>query len=213
MTGVARVAGDALQLPLQRKLPLHNESPGGSYRRQPPAARPGTVGSVPGQGHAGQVVQRPGGFRPRCAASRSRAGLAAAGVARLGRPRGNQCLDHGSESGMGGDERGQDADPPVHAVRTRDVLQLDRLRALPGALRTCLFSEPRDNTPGQQPVWSRQRNTGTAENRSWQVDEDATEGRALPKADIWRRTGLLPSPRCCLSTSAVEAPSAFALPS
>ena len=32
-----------------------------------------------------------------------------------------------------GDERGQDADPPVHAVRVRDVLQLDGL----GALLTC----------------------------------------------------------------------------
>ena len=39
--------------------------------------------------------------------------------------------------GWAGDERGQDADPPVHAVRVRDVLQLDGLRALPGALRTC----------------------------------------------------------------------------
>jgi hypothetical protein len=38
-----------------------------------------------------------------------------------------------------GDERGQDADPPVHAVRVRDVLQLDGLRALLGALRTKLI--------------------------------------------------------------------------
>jgi hypothetical protein len=38
---------------------------------------------------------------------------------------------------MGGHERGQDADPPVHAVRVRDVLQLAGLRALLGALRTC----------------------------------------------------------------------------
>jgi hypothetical protein len=34
---------------------------------------------------------------------------------------------------MSDDERGQDADPPVHAVRVRDVHQLDRLRALLGA--------------------------------------------------------------------------------
>jgi hypothetical protein len=46
---------------------------------------------------------------------------------------GNECLDHGCESGMGGDKRGQDADPPIHAVRVRDVIQLDGLRALPGA--------------------------------------------------------------------------------
>jgi hypothetical protein len=38
--------------------------------------------------------------------------------------------------GWAGDERGQDAGPPVHAVRVRDVLQLDVLRALLGALRT-----------------------------------------------------------------------------
>jgi hypothetical protein len=35
--------------------------------------------------------------------------------------------------GWEGDPRGQDADPPVHAVRVRHVLQLDRLRTLPGA--------------------------------------------------------------------------------
>jgi hypothetical protein len=35
--------------------------------------------------------------------------------------------------GWEGDPRGQDADPPVHAVRVPDVLQLDRLRTLPGA--------------------------------------------------------------------------------
>ena len=52
-------------------------------------------------------------------------------------PGGNECLDRGCESGMGGDERGQDAGPPVHAVRVQDVLQLDGLGALPGALRTC----------------------------------------------------------------------------
>ena len=34
---------------------------------------------------------------------------------------------------MGGEEPGQDAGPPVHAVRVRDVLQLDGL----GALLTC----------------------------------------------------------------------------
>jgi hypothetical protein len=39
---------------------------------------------------------------------------------------------------MGGQEQGQDADPPVHAVRVRDVLQLAGLRALLGALRTCM---------------------------------------------------------------------------
>jgi hypothetical protein len=37
---------------------------------------------------------------------------------------------------MGGDEPGQDAGPPVHAVRVRDVLQMDGLRALLGTLRT-----------------------------------------------------------------------------
>ena len=39
--------------------------------------------------------------------------------------------------GWAGDERGQDADPPVHAVWVRDVLQLNVLRALLRALRTC----------------------------------------------------------------------------
>ena len=49
----------------------------------------------------------------------------------------SEDLDRGCESGVGGDERGQDAGPPGHAVRVRDVRQLDGLRALPGALRTC----------------------------------------------------------------------------
>ena len=61
----------------------------------------------------------------------------AAGVVRLGGPEGNEGLDQGRESRMGGDERGQDADPLVHAVRVRDVLQLDGLGALLGDLRTC----------------------------------------------------------------------------
>ena len=61
--------------------------------------------------------------------------LAAAGVVRLGGPGINEALDHGRESPMGG-ERGQDAGPPVQAVRVRDVLQLDGLSALLGALRT-----------------------------------------------------------------------------
>jgi hypothetical protein len=44
----------------------------------------------------------------------------------------NERLDHGHESRMGGDQRGQDANSLVHAVRVRDVLQLqlDGLRAL-----------------------------------------------------------------------------------
>jgi hypothetical protein len=42
---------------------------------------------------------------------------------------GNECRDHGCESSMGGHERSQDGDPPVHAVRVRDVLHLDGLRA------------------------------------------------------------------------------------
>ena len=32
----------------------------------------------------------------------------------------------------------------------------------------------------------RRRNTGTAGNRSWQIDEDVTEVRTPPKADIRR---------------------------
>ena len=35
--------------------------------------------------------------------------------------------------GWEGDARGQDAGPPVHAVRVRDVPQLDGLRTLLGA--------------------------------------------------------------------------------
>lgn len=55
---------------------------------------------------------------------------------------------------------------------------------LQSAYRSCLFSEPRDKGPGQQLAQSRQRNTDTARNWSWQVDEDATEVGMLPKADI-----------------------------
>jgi hypothetical protein len=42
--------------------------------------------ALPGRGHTGQVVQRPGGCTPRRAASRSKVCLAAAGAVRLGRP-------------------------------------------------------------------------------------------------------------------------------
>ena len=63
----------------------------------------------------------------------------------------------------------------------RHVRALTRLGML-----ICLFSELRDKVPGQQPVQPRRRNTGKAGNRRWQVDEDMTEARALPKADIWR---------------------------
>ena len=56
----------------------------------------------------------------------------------------------------------------------------------PAVARQAGFSELRDNAPAQRPVWPRRRNTGTAGNRSWQVDEDATDARVLPKADIRR---------------------------
>src|ERR1700739_514454 len=39
---------------------------------------------------------------------------------------------------------------PTHAVRVRDVLQLDGLRALPGALPTCMMS-------GRPFLWTRQK--------------------------------------------------------
>jgi hypothetical protein len=39
--------------------PMAQPEPGGSYPRQPPAARRGTAWSLPGRGHAGQVLQRP----------------------------------------------------------------------------------------------------------------------------------------------------------
>ena len=61
----------------------------------------------------------------------------AADVIRPGRPCGNECPDTAASLGWAGDERGQNADPPVHAVRARDVLKPDGLRALLGALRTC----------------------------------------------------------------------------
>jgi len=47
-----------------------------------------------------------------------------------------------------------------------------------------VFSELRDNAPAQRPVWPWRRNARTAGNWSRQVDEDVTEARALPKADI-----------------------------
>jgi hypothetical protein len=59
------------------------------------------------------------------------------GVVRLGRPGVTSAWITAASLGWAGDERGQDADPPVHAVRARDVLQLDGLRALLGALRSC----------------------------------------------------------------------------
>jgi hypothetical protein len=125
-SGVARAERDAPQLPWQRKLPSHTARARaavteGSRRR---ADRDSLV-SVR-RGHAGQVVQRPGGSRP--GEPRHDPGsawrlLVSSGPA----SRGNGCLDYGCESGWAGDERGQDADPPVHAVRVRDVLQLDGL--------------------------------------------------------------------------------------
>ena len=60
----------------------------------------------------------------------SRVRRVAAGVIQLSRP-GITSIDHGCESGIGNDERGQQAGPPVHAVRARDVLELDGLRAPP----------------------------------------------------------------------------------
>jgi hypothetical protein len=67
----------------------------------------------------------------------SRVRRVAAAVIRLSRPGDNEYLDRGCESGIGDDERGQEAGPPVRAVRARDGLQLDRPRVLPGVLRTC----------------------------------------------------------------------------
>ena len=95
----------------------------------------GPAWSPSGRGHAGRP-SRCGRFQASMSRIRSRVRFAAADVIRLGRPGINECLDHGRESGMGGDERGQDADPPVHAVRVRDVLRLDGPRGLLGASRT-----------------------------------------------------------------------------
>ena len=64
-------------------------------------------------------------------------GRAAAGVVRLGRPGDNERLITAASLEPAGNEQGQGAGPPVHAVRARDALQPDGLRALPGALRTC----------------------------------------------------------------------------
>ena len=129
--------GDALQLPLRRKLPLHSESPvavtEGSRRR----AVPGQSGQCPGEvtlgrSSSGRAVQ----------ASMS-------GIKILGPPGGCWChparRSGGLTSGWGmaaspgwaATSEAKMPGPPVHAVRVRDVLQLDGLSALLGALRTC----------------------------------------------------------------------------
>jgi len=87
------------------------------------------------RGHARQAVQRPGSFRPdephHHPASDWRL-LVSSGPA--GQWSVNEGPDHGCELGWGSDARGQDSDPPVHAVRVRDVHQMDRLRKLPDAV-------------------------------------------------------------------------------
>ena len=82
--------------------PLHGQSPAAATEGSRRRAAPGHSGHRPAPMGRIKIQVR----------------LAAAGFVRLGRPEGNKCLDHGCE-------RGQDADPPVHAARARDVLQLN----------------------------------------------------------------------------------------
>ena len=95
-------------------VPLHGQSPAAAMKAAADWRPPGHSGHRPAPMGRIKIQVR----------------LAAAGIVRLGRPEGNKCLDHGCE-------RGQDADPPVHAARARDVLQLNGARVLLGALRTC----------------------------------------------------------------------------
>ena len=69
-------------------------------------------------------VGRPAAGQLQASMSRTkiRGRLAAAGVIRLGRPGINEYTDHGRESRICGEERGQDGGPPVHAVGVRDAL-------------------------------------------------------------------------------------------
>ena len=113
--------GRRASAPMAAKAPIAQSEParqllkaaaGGSSRHSP---------VMPGRGHAGQALQRPGGV----SAPMSRINV-------RGRPGGCWChparAGQGSTSawitaaslGWGGDARGQDADPPVHAVRVRD---------------------------------------------------------------------------------------------
>jgi hypothetical protein len=137
VTGVARVAGDALELPWQQKLPWHSKSPAqllkvaasGSSRDRQSGHCTGKV--TPDRSSSGPAVSGP------VSRTTIQASLAAADVIRLGRRGVTSAWITTVSLGRTGDEPGQDADPPAHAVRARDVLQLDRLGVLPSALRTC----------------------------------------------------------------------------
>ena len=47
-----------------------------------------------------------------------------------------------------------------------------------------LLSELRDNVPAQRPIWPWRRKYEDDRKLEWQLDEDVTEARAPPKADI-----------------------------
>ena len=119
-------SGRRSSAPIAANAPIAQPEPGGSYRRQPPSG-----------GHAG--AGRPSAGRPQASMSR---------IKIHGPPGGCRCrparqagvttaVITAANLGRAGDTRGQDASPPVHAVRARNVLQLDGRRPLLGALRTC----------------------------------------------------------------------------
>jgi hypothetical protein len=115
----------------------------GSSTTRGPASEGGRRRAVPGQpGHC------PGEVTPGRSSS---GGAVHASMSRIkiqGRPGGcschparhaggDECLDHGWQSGWVVTSEAMMPGAPVHAVRVRDVLQLDGLSALPGALGTC----------------------------------------------------------------------------
>jgi hypothetical protein len=119
--------------PMAAEPPMAQPAPGRQLLKVA-ASRPvqGSLVTVR-QSHARQVIQRPGGFRPdephhhpgsdwRLLVSSGPAGQWS-----------TSAWIVAASLGWEGDPRGQDADPPVHAVRVRHVLQLDRLRTLPSA--------------------------------------------------------------------------------
>ena len=121
---------DARQLPSHRKHPLHSKSLA-ELLKAAADGPPGTAWSSPGRGHAGHVVQRPEPVAASMSPSRSTvwplpvsSGSAVYGITSAWIP--------AASMGPAGNEQGQNGDVPVHAVRARDALQLDGLRALPG---------------------------------------------------------------------------------
>jgi len=120
---------DARQLPSHRRHPLHSKSLAATEGSRRRAARHSLVAARA----RSRWARRPAAEAIAASMSPSRSTVWPLAVS-------SRSAVHGITSAWipaasmepAGNEQGQDADPPVHAVRARDALQLDGLRALLG---------------------------------------------------------------------------------